>query len=131
MANNIRDMLEGPPHPSESETLRTIVQRRVAERTVIPDELPGYAAHLPGDANDHPRASDTVSNPIPGVTALGLSRMLRAGEIPMNLERQVRAYIAQYERFTGEVLYSSRNQEEGEKQVNPAYTVTHADPFRR
>lgn len=128
---NIRDLLQGPAHPSEAETLRTVVQRRVAERTVVPDELPGYTARLPGDANDHPRTSDTVSNPIPGTTAIGLSRMLRAGEVPVHLERQVRAYIAQYERFAGEVLYSQRNHQEGEKRVNPNYTVTLADPFRR
>jgi hypothetical protein len=51
----------------------------------------------------------SVENPIPELGPLALSRALREGEIPPEQERQVRAYLTQYERYTGESLYSSRN----------------------
>lgn len=40
---------------------------------------------------------------------LELSRQLREGKIPHDREREVRAYLQQYERFAGETLYDPRN----------------------
>jgi hypothetical protein len=109
-AKNIRDLLVGPPHPSESVTIHTVAKETVKERTVVPDETSKFTARLPGDENDHPLA-EVGKNPFPGVSVLALSRMLRDGTMPPDKERQARAYLSQHQRLTGEVMYDRRNHE--------------------
>jgi hypothetical protein len=46
---------------------------------------------------------------MPGVSVAEMSRALREGAIPFEQERQVRAYLSQYQRQTGESLYDPRN----------------------
>lgn len=106
---SLRDLIQDLPRQEESEpTLRTIAQSVVTERTQVPDDFPGFSARLPGDDEPHPFGGG-IENPMPGMSVLAMSRALREGAIPFEQERQVRAYIAQYQERTGEIVYNPRN----------------------
>jgi hypothetical protein len=99
---SIRDLLAGPPHPSEDLTLQDLANER-PDGCVYPDPLAGFAARLPGDVEEHPIAS-VSANPFPDETAFELNRKLHAGKIPAGREGAVRAYLKDYERFLGQPL---------------------------
>lgn len=128
---NIRDMLVGPPHPSEATTLRTVAAESPPEREVRADPTDAFTARLPGDAEDHP-LQDTGKNPFPGMSVLAISRAIREGKItdPV-LRRKADAYIDQYQRLTRQAVYSTQNHEEGEPYVSssPSNNVRPADSF--
>jgi hypothetical protein len=110
MANrSLRDLIQDLPRREEPEpTLRSIAQRVVTERTQVPDDFPGFSARMPGDEDPHPFGGG-VENPMPSLSVLDMSRALREGAIPFEKEREVRAYLDQFQRRTGEVLYDPRN----------------------
>ena len=108
---NIRDLLQGPAHPSEANSLRSIAREAVTERTVIPAENPSFTARMPGDSEDHPLTA-TSRNPFPGVGVQEVARRIRDGQIQdPTLERQARAYVDQFQKLEGQALYNSRNHE--------------------
>lgn len=107
MPTDIRDLVQGW-NPEPAPTLREVATTPVTESTVY-EELPGWSAHMPGDPEDHPRGG-AVPNPMPELGGpLTLSRALREGEIPFEKERQVRAYLAQFEKHMGQSLYNPSN----------------------
>jgi len=122
MAQNIRDLLQGPPHPSEATTLRTLASETVTERTILPDENPSFTARLPGDAGSHPLAN-TGQNPFPGVGIQEVARRVREGAIQdPTVERQARAYIDQFQRLDGQSIYDGRNHEFEEPEIEHTYS---------
>jgi hypothetical protein len=101
----IRDLIEGWT-PPETPTLREVATTPV-EHAVYEDN-PGWSARMPGDES-HP-VGEAVTNPLPELGGpLALSRALRAGEIPFDQERQVRAYLDQFQKQTGHVLYEPKH----------------------
>lgn len=105
----LRDLLAGPPHPIEVNTLQ-MVAYETRDFTPVYDRTAGFTARLPGDADDHPLSGTTPTNPFPGQSVLALSRALREGSIrDPAVERKVRAYIDQYQKLTGEVIYRGGN----------------------
>lgn len=102
---DIRDLLEGPPHPSEGLTLRGVAAESVTEHTVYPPENPEWVAKLPGDEGQHPLAA-TGSNPFPGKSVQEVSRLIRSGTLSRDEERKARAYIDTYQKWTGEAVYN-------------------------
>lgn len=104
-AKNIRDVLRGPPHPSESLTLRHLAAPIEGEPETVPVENPLHVAGLPGDdISKHP-LSATARNPFPGVGGQEISRRLREGEIKdSSLASQARAYLSLLERM-GELKF--------------------------
>lgn len=134
--NNIRDLLAGPPHPSESLTMYDVLADQVDERSLVPDPLAEFTARLPGDVNDHPLAG-TAQNPRPGTSVLELSRLVRDGSLTEHEERAARIYIDQYQKWTGERVYNPRNHEPispVEQQYadeNTPGPIHRADGFRR
>lgn len=118
MAQNIRDLLRGPPHPSEATTLQTLAREKtVAERTVVPDGTASFTARMPGDAGGHP-LGNTGANPFPGVGPQEVARRVREGAIrDPAVERQARAYVDQFQKLTGQAIYSGRNHEFEEPEV--------------
>lgn len=82
----------------------------VTESSVTVDPNDALSARLPGD-EAHPLKAAT--NPMPEVGGpLALARALHAGKIPFDKERDVRRYIDQYQRMTGETLYNPYNHAE-------------------
>lgn len=107
---SLRDLLPGDPHPAEREhTAQRVVERwrqnLVTERTVVPDPLSTWTAKMPGDDVEGHPLHGRATNPFPGINVLELARMLQAGQVPMHLERQVIAYIDQYERLDGQSVF--------------------------
>ena len=101
----LRDLVENW-NPSEAPTLREVATTPV-EHAVYEDN-PGWSARMPGDES-HPVGAG-VSNPMPELGGpLALSRALRAGEIPFEKERQVRVYLDQFQKQSGQTLYDPRN----------------------
>lgn len=106
---NIRDMLCGPPHPSEAVTLQTLAAESPAERAIIPQGPSGFTARLPGDPEeDHPLGA-RVTNPLPGTSVLELARKLREGTLDLTTEKAARNYLDMFRKMTGEVVYDPRN----------------------
>ncbi len=64
------------------------------------------------------------TNPFPGVGIQEVARRVRAGSLEPDLERRARAYIDQYQKLTGETVYSSRNHEFIEPEVEPEPSQT-------
>lgn len=94
-----------------------------------------FVAKMPGDEGTHPLA-ETGRNPFPGWSVLAISRALRDGRIAdPTLERKARAYLSQYQRLTGEVIYDPRKhvpEHPTEQQYADESTVSPlrcADPF--
>jgi hypothetical protein len=70
-----------------------------------------FVAKIPGDAGTHP-LEEAGRNPFPGRSVLDLSRALREGKITdPSLRRKAHAYVDQYQKLTGETVYSTRNHE--------------------
>lgn len=119
---NIRDLLAGPPHPSEATTLRTLASETVTERTVIPSENAEFTARMPGDG-EHPLAR-LSANPFPGVGVQEVARRVREGEIrDPAIERQARAFVDQFQRLEGQAVYNGRNHEFVEPEIEPTHSV--------
>lgn len=114
-AKSIRDMLVGPPHPSESITLQTLAAT-VQEHEAYPEENPGFHAKMPGDSSPH-LLGTAIQNPLPGESVLALSRRLRDGTLPPQLERQAQAYIHQYQKWSGDAVYDARNHEQIQEEI--------------
>ena len=105
----LRDLIPGDPHPDEAVST---IQAALQQVEIVPevDPLAGFFTRMPGDSLEgHIKAAEIIANPVPGASPMDLSRGLREGAYAIDLERKVRAFIAQYQRFTGEVLYDSRN----------------------
>ena len=134
---NIRDLLVGPPHPIEANTLQMVAHETVEERTAVPDPTAGFTARLPGLVQEeHPL--DTGINPFEGENVLFVARALREGQIPPHLERQARSFIDRFQKMTGEVVYDPRmhipscpveQQYSDENTISPANGLRRADPY--
>jgi len=98
---SIRDLLEGPAHPSEGQTLRDAAKGST-EWVDYLDPLANFTARLPGDdPSNHPLAC-TAQNPIPGKSVLDLLRLIRAGALDADTERKARIYVDQHYKFSGD-----------------------------
>lgn len=123
---NIRDFLEGPPHPSESVTLRTLVANNPPVVDPNEGEVPGLIALLPGDEEVHPLAG-VGGNPLPGLSPQDLQRLLNANLLPPEHIKAVREYLRVFQKLEGQTLYDPRNDPrnvESFKWVNPKYTYS-------
>ena len=103
MIKTIRDLVEGWSSSHVTDRALVEVARDVPNGAV--EEHVGVSARMPGDSDPHPLGGG-VANPMPGMSALALSRALRAGEIPFDQERRVRVYLDQYQKQSGELLYN-------------------------
>ena len=140
MAKTLRDLVEGY-NPEPTPTLR---DHAAGYHTYYDPQGKSTYAHMPGDnveswdefeldlavspATQQRVVGGAIKNPIPELGPLGLSRALREGTIPPQHERQVRAYLAQYERYTGDTLYNPRHHNVPEDEITGG-PVHHADPY--
>jgi hypothetical protein len=131
-AKNIRDMLAGPAHPSESVTLQTLAAERIEEGGgPEPDLMASFFARMPGDPATHPKGLTMPENPRPDLGIMALSRALHAGLLTDPIEeKQARAYIKLFEDMSGDKLYEGRNHEPA-CQVEQEYTDVENDELRR
>jgi len=142
----LRDLLVGPPHPSETATLRGVARDTAQEAQVGPSAEqhdPGntFVAKMPGDDGTTHPFWETCRNPFPGQGVQEISRALREGRITdPALQRRAHAYLDQYQKLTGEMVYSTRNhvpdhpteqQYADENTVSPpeANNLRRANPF--
>lgn len=134
---NIRDLLVGPAHPLEANTLQMVAYED-PEHSVEPDPLFGFTARLPGDeVADHPLRGEP--NPLEGENVLFLARALNEGTLDPAHEKFARILIDRYQKMTGETVYASRNhipdhpveqQYADEDTISPANGLRRADPYK-
>ncbi len=103
---NIRDLLAGPPHPDEANNLQALAKPHEYES--FPAVNAEWKARMPGDDLESAPLYQNSVNPFPGLGVQAMSRLLREGKLPPEKERSVRAYLDQYRKLTGEVLYDPR-----------------------
>lgn len=128
---SIRDLFSGPSTPNP--TLRDLASERVAERTVVPSENQTFTARIPGDSvEDHPLVQSQLGNPFYGLSPLKVSRLLRAGKLTAQQERQARSWIDQYQKLSGETVFNGRNHDFEEPEVvgdGGQCGIRRADPY--
>jgi len=114
---SIRDLFTKASIPPQ--TIREIANSSDSERVDTAQENLGFTARLPGDqVEDHPLIQSQLGNPFYGINPLKVSRLLREGKLSVDLERQARVWLDQYQRLSGDVVYDRRNHEFEEPEIN-------------
>ena len=123
----LRDLLFGTP--SVNPSIREVASHAELG-AVFEAENPTFSARLPGDALEtHPLVQSQLHNPFYGVSPLRVSRLLRAGKLDPEQEKQARGWLDQYQKLTGESVYDARNHEpvESDPEACPYHL---AGPYR-
>ena len=127
VVRKVRDLFVGGVDTNP--TLQDLAASKVIEREMFPPENPLMTARLPGDADDHPMLEAQRNNPFYGTSPLKVSRLLRAGKIPANLQRQAQSWIDQFQKLEGQAVYNGSNQEFVEPEVTGTSGLRRADPW--
>jgi len=110
MARTLSDWLSESGYQPPEGTLFSVKSalEQPIEIGPVLDPLEGFFARMPGDSlEDHLKSAEVIQKPIPEMSVVDMSRGLREGVFSkdLDLERKVRAYIEQWQRFNGAVLY--------------------------